>query len=69
MQARFEIVTVVNLQVISIELGRFLSFLVVSAVAMWISLLERDAVYFVPDIVVEKLVFLFLYRKAIGSNP
>jgi len=69
LQAHFEIITVVYLTVPAVELGRFVSFEVDTTVAVWTCLLERDAMYFVPDILIEKLAFLFCYRKVLGSNP
>lgn len=59
----------VNLTVPAVELGKFVSFEVDTTVAVWTSLLETDAVYFVPDILFENLAFLFRYRKVHGSNP
>jgi hypothetical protein len=50
------------------ELGGFVSFEVDTTI-VWTSLLETDAVYFVPDILIAKLAFLFRYREALGSNP
>jgi len=60
---------VVHLTVPAAELGKFVSFEVDTTVAVWTSLLETDAVYFVSDILFESLAFLFRYRKALGSNP
>ena len=59
----------VHLTVPALELGKFVSFEVDTTVAVWTSVLEADAVYFVPDIMLENLAFLFRYRKALGSNP
>jgi len=69
LQAHFAIVTVVYLTVPVVELDRFVSFDVDTTVAVWTCLLETDAVYFVPDILIEKLAFLFRYRKVLGSSP
>lgn len=59
----------VHLTVPAVELGKFVSFEVDMTVAVWTSLLETDAVYFVPDILFENQAFQFRYRKALGSNP